>query len=336
MQIEIEGQKYDYQQYKDALYKERMVLRIQNNKSYLKVFKKDLTKKFTSIIKNTVNPKYQFTQNILLSISGSTGSSKSSSIISLGEQYFPHFSVKNIFYYDQSILDNIHKFKPNTLLIRDENTAKGEYGLGSNRSIAQLSRLYETSRKAGLNIALIEPEFAPNPIIKYFLSTVDMDLNNRITRLALIESESYKCLGAIFVKILPDSHPLMVEYEKNKDEFIEQMRTGKTKGKISYKDLAKDCLDDLEFDKYKNKTERKAYLLNKFPNYTTGEIETILAMVNVIKREGDDEDAPKETQESKPKEVKENQYQDEIDVVDQEYQEQMDELIKKTRKNESQ
>lgn len=294
MIVRVEGREYDYQPYMDDFYEDKMKLRIQNNKSYKRVFQRNVTIKFINTVKKITNPNFQFTQNILFSVNAETGGGKSTMVISLGAKYFPHFSADNIFFFDQEILDHADEFPANTLLIRDENPSKGIFGQGSTRTAGQLVTLYETSRKAGLNLAFIEPEFQPNPIIKYYLSIVDLDLKNRITRCGLMESETFKYLGAVFIKILDDDDPILIRYEEKKDKFIEKMKKGDFGGsKLNYKEIARDMLADPVFSSLKNKAEKKAILIDKFQNITTGEVETILAMVNIIKREGSIDGAEK-------------------------------------------
>jgi hypothetical protein len=278
----------DYEPYKDELYRDRMILRIKANKSFKLVFKRNRTRQFFSLITNIVNPDFQFTQNIILSLSGLTGTGKSIVMLSMGKVLFPHFSWKNIMFFDQEILDNAHKYPKNTLIIRDENPAKAVFGQGSTRTAGQLSVMAETCRKAGLNLAFIEPEFAENGITKYYLETVDMDLKRRITRCALMDGYTKQFIGAVFIPVVPEDDEDWVKYNEYKDEFIEKVKKGDYSGsKLDYRSIAQECLDDEEFYKYRNKTEKKAYLVQKYPNYTSGEIETILALINVITREGE-------------------------------------------------
>jgi len=271
-----------YKPYKDELYKQRMLLKIQQNRSFINAFKYDWSQQFYKIVKNTVNPKFQFTQNLVLSLNGSTGSGKSAIMLSLGKKFFPHFSWRNIMFFDQHILDRAKDFKKNTLIIRDENPAKGIFGQGSVRTQGQLVVLGEVSRKYGLNLAFIEPEFAENAITKYYLETMDMSFEQRLTRCALMDAATKQYMGHILVPIVPESDRDWVKYNENKDEFIDKVRKGDFSGsKLDYGALADKAINDPDFGDYRNKKERKAYLIMKYPNYTAGEIDTIQSIIEV-------------------------------------------------------
>jgi len=214
-------------------------------------------------------------------------SGKSQVTISLGTKLFPHFTEENVFFFDQQILDNAHKFPKKTLIIRDENPAKAIFGEGSTRAEGQITVMSEVCRKAELNLAFIEPSFKPNDIIKYYLETVDMDIKRRITRVALMDGLTKRYLGGVFIPVLPETNPIWVKYNKNKDEFIEKIKSGNFIGaKLDYESLAKKALADPEFEDYHTKPERKAYFVTKYPSYTTGEIQTILALVSALERKG--------------------------------------------------
>ena len=157
----------NYQAEKDNLYQYKMLLRIKQNNSYKNIFRVDLTRPFLDDLKMIArSPK--FTRNTIISISGETGSSKSISALTLGLDNFQNFSYKNMFFYDQQILNYAHKFPKNSFIIRDENPQKAVFGQGSVRTAGQFVVLSETCRKYGLNLCLIEPSFIQNPITKIY------------------------------------------------------------------------------------------------------------------------------------------------------------------------
>lgn len=271
----------------DNMYKYRMVLRIQSEPSFANVFKIDVTEPLIKDLSNICNPKHQFRSNTIINISGSSGSGKSKTTISLGKQIFPNFSEKNVFFFDQEILDNAKKFPPDTLLIRDENPSKATFGMGSIRVRTQVGLMAETCRKAGLNLAFIEPSFVQDSISKLYLETVDMDINNRITRLAVRDTHSLKYIGAMYIKVIDDNDPISIKYEKRKDAFIESIKDGTHKGaKADYESMAKGILEEIDLDIYSKPKERKAFIISKYPTLTTSEHDLILTLMNIqIKKE---------------------------------------------------
>lgn len=282
MKINLSGREYEYVPYKDNLYKYKMLLRIRENVSFRNVFRYDLTNPLMKDLKNIANPKHLFTQNFVINLSGDTGSAKSSCILSLGLEVFSNFSYKNIFFFDQQILDNVKKFPENTLLVRDENPAKSIFGLGSMRTTSQLSLLAETCRKAGLNLAFIEPSFTQHDVAKYILETVDMDIEHRITRLAIRDTRTLNYMGAIYIQIINENNKEWIKYNEVKDKFIEDIKSGKlSDAKLDYEGIATKLLKKIDTDLYKNKKERKAYIITKFPSYTSGEIDMISTLLEV-------------------------------------------------------
>lgn len=268
------------------MYRYNMIMRIQQSKSYRRVFKIDLTKPIMDDLKNIANPNHLFTMNTIINLSGLSGTGKSESMISLSKEIFDDFSYKNVFFFDQQILDNVHSFPENTMLIRDENPQKAVFGLGSTRTSTQINVLAETCRASGLNLAFIEPSFIQADISKLILETVDMDIYNRVTRLAVRDTRSLQYMGAMYVKILPQSDPDIKGYLNMKNIFIENMRLGKMAGaKSDTRKIAQDILDEINPEIYRTKKEVKAFIINKFPSYTSGEIDLIATNIIILKKE---------------------------------------------------
>lgn len=288
MKIHIQGKEIEYEPFKDELYIANIKEMLEQNHSFRKVLKIDYTDRFLSMLKGITSVATKgFNINTVLSISGGTGQGKSSLVFSLGLMYFPNFTHENVFFFDQQIIQSAHKFKEHDLIIRDENPDKATFGQGSTRTSGQLTLLVETCRKASLNLALIEPSFQANDITKWYLHTVDQDLNKRITRCGLIHPETQRYIGCVCIPIMAEDHPEWVKYQARKDAFVKAMKSGDFTGsKLDYNSVAKDCIDDEDFYKYRNVKEKKAYLITKYPNYTSGEIDTILSLINVIQREG--------------------------------------------------
>jgi hypothetical protein len=286
VKINILGKEYNYQAYKDNMYDINIMNRLKQNISFKIVFKYDLTNRLMKDFKNIIDPNHRFSQNFIINLFGETGSSKSMTAISLGLQMFEDFTSHNVFFFDQQILDNVHKFDRDSFIIRDENPQKAIKGVGSSRTAQQITVLAETCRKYGLNLCFIEPDLVNTGITKYLFETVDIDDVNRITRLAVIDRRSFNYLGGFYVKVVDDNQKEWVRYNEVKDKFIEDMRYGKMTGaKSNPKEIAEDIMNEIDFEIYKTKKEKKAYIINKFPTYTMGEIDLILTNLEILIKE---------------------------------------------------
>ena len=256
---------FGYKPYKENLYTYKMALRIQENRSFKRVFKVDLTRAIMSDLRNIANPNHLFTMNTIINLSGGTGEGKSTSIISLSKEIFNDFTYKNVFFFDQDILDNASNFPENTILIRDENPQKAIFGVGSSRTSAQIGVLAETCRAEGLNLAFVEPNFIQTDITKLILETVDMDIEKRITRLAVRDTRSLQYMGALYINILPDDDEDIKGYFKKKKKFTTDMKSSKMVGaKTNPRDIAMEILNEIDFDIYSSKKEIRNYKIQDF------------------------------------------------------------------------
>lgn len=261
-----------------------MLLRLSTHASFRRVFKLDMTHKLKRYFNEIVKPPKGFAQqtNTIISISGQTGSGKSLLTMTLGIQHFPNFTHKNMFFYDQQILEHAEDFPEGTLLVRDENPAKGIYGVGSMRIRTEVNVLAETCRKSGLSLAFIEPAFNPMEIVKLYIETVDMDIDQRISRVALMDATTQKYMGAAFIKVLPEKHPEWVAYNRFKDKFIYGIKVrNMADGKEDFDRMAEHILKELDTELYRNKKERKVYIIQKFPRLTNSEVDVLNTVVDV-------------------------------------------------------
>jgi hypothetical protein len=275
-----------YKPYKNNMYVHKMLMRLKQNPSFKNVFNVDLTQPIIKDLKLIADPTHLFRQNTIMNLSGETGSGKSMSLISLALDVFKDFNENNIFFYDQEILDKAHKFPQDTLLIRDENPQKSIFGIGSNRTSSQIGVLAETCRKAGLNLGFVEPEFIQTGITKLILETVDMDVERRLTRLAVRDTRTLDYMGAMYIKVVDEDNSVWVKYNKIKDNFIDDIKMGvMSKSKLNPKNIAKKIYDEINVEVYKTKKERKIFIIDKFPNYTSGEIDLISTNLEIMLRE---------------------------------------------------
>jgi len=286
--ITIGNRIYNYTPEKNALYMIKMAMRIKSDESFRNIFRYNLTNHFLSSVKDTIETGSREAQNqsTVLSISGIPGTGKSVVVMTLGLQLFPHFSHRNVFFFDQEILDHAHEFPENTLVVRDENPAPAIFGVGSQRISAQTGLLADTTRKAGLNLAFIEPHFRQNDVTKYYLEMIDMDRANRITRMGLKDETTFKYLGAVYIRILPENHPEWIAYNEYKDDFIKNVKAGKLgQAKADYDKMVENIYEKIDIDLYNKKKERKVFIMQEYPSLTNAEIDIISTLLEVKLRQ---------------------------------------------------
>lgn len=284
----INGEKIEYIAYKDPLYMDRLALRLYNDKTFRRVFKRNVTDNFFAMVKETVNPQFQHEQNTIISIYGLSGSGKSSIAMAICKNVTPdRFSYKNMCFFDPQVIQMASEVPRDSFIVRDEGVDKAVYGVGAMRTARQLQVLTETCRKYGLNLIFIEPEFRQNELAKYYIETWDMDLDNRITRCALIERTSKQCIGAVYVKVLDDDDEDWLMYNKVKDGFINDIREGKLKeGKEDYKEMAKKVYKKIDPDIWNTKGKRKTEIRAEYPSLTIAETEMIANYLEMLIQTG--------------------------------------------------
>lgn len=308
-----------YEPHKEELYREQFMEWYSMHPSFAKVLasrknpKYDLTEKLEKLFRNITDPNRPFISNLIINLSGLTGSGKSQIGMSIGKHFFPHFTWKNVMFFDNQILEECHKFPKSTLLIRDENPSTGIFGEGSMRTASQLALLVEVSRKAGLNILFIEPSYVKSDLAKLIFETVDMDLKHRITRVAVRDVRSEKYIGAFYVKVLPEDDHDWVQYNLAKDFFIQNIKEGKFEGaKGNPETIAIELLKEIDLEVYLNKKERQIFVQRKFPSYTNGEIRTIATLMEIKIREAKNSGIPigEEPTDDEPETSKEEKFVD--------------------------
>lgn len=287
--IKIFGKTINYNAYKDEMYMHKMRVRLINDKSFINVFKYNITNDFIKSMRRVVNPNVMHEENTIWSVYGETGSGKSSLVMSLCKILTPkRFSYKHFVFFDQDLLDLAPELPRDSFIVRDEGVDKAVFGIGSMRTARQLQVLAETCRKYGLNLVFIEPEFRRNEITKYYLETVDMDVEKRITRCAVKEPNTMQYIGAIYIPIVADNDKDWVAYNEIKDKFIDNMRKGKFVGsKVDYRKLAIKVAKSIDPDVFTKKSDRLALITTKFPHMTTQECKIIHSFVEIIIKHGE-------------------------------------------------
>lgn len=284
--IKVLGKTYQYKPYHDEISKEKLMIRLQTNPSFIRVLQKNLTDGFINSMKSVINPNVRNSENTIWNVSGESGSGKSLMVMSLIKLIgTKNFSYKNFVFYDQQILDIAKELKPNSFIVRDE--AVDTYGIGSNRVASDVKVLSETARKYGLNLAFLSPSEREISVSKIDLQTVDIDYENRITRVGVRDPLTRTFFGALYIPVLPDNDTDWVTYNDYKDNFISEVLQGKrSAGKLDYKQIAKDLIKEIDIEIFKTKTQRLAYIRDKNKNLTNSEVNEIGTWLELIIQQG--------------------------------------------------
>jgi len=277
----------------DPLYFDRMTMRLLREPSFKLCFKRDVSHKFFTMMEDLYDKKRIFRTNTILQVSGLTGTGKSISCLTIGKKFCNNFKEENIKFFDQQIIQLLKKGElQDTIVIRDENPSKGVKGLGSNRIDSQIDVIGDTTRKKGLSLIFIEPEFKRNDIAKWYLETIDMGVieqegvTYRVNRIGVKEPSTLMYIGSIYLHILDDEDPDWVAYNERKDIFIDGVLDENYHGaKMDYNKVAEELMETMDLNIYKNKKEKKLFVLKKYPNLTLGEIDMILTAMIIIERE---------------------------------------------------
>lgn len=286
--VKILGKEVNYRPYMDGMYMDKIQIRLMNDKTFIRIFQKNLTDKMYSVFRDTVNPTIVHEDNMVVSVSGMSGSGKSATMISLIHDVIPErFTADNVCFFDSQILKLAKIVPRDTFIVRDEGVDKATFGVGSQRTSRQLQVLTETCRKAGLSLVFIEPEFRENQMAKYYLEVVDRDIENRITRMAVKDPYTKQYLGAMYVQVLPEQHPILLEYNRKKDRFIQDMRSGRlSESKEDYKSIAREMAEKIDLDIFTKKKERLMFIRSELPNLTNSETDMVATFMEVILKHG--------------------------------------------------
>jgi ABC-type dipeptide/oligopeptide/nickel transport system ATPase component len=286
--VTIFGEEIEYKPYYDKLGMHKLKIRLANDKTLTRAFKYNLTDPFFESLKNIVNPKFHHEENSVLSVYGLSGTGKSQAIMSICKIATPdRFTYKNMCFFDSHVLKLASQVERDTFIVRDEGVDKAVYGVGSQRTSRQLQVMVETCRKYGISPVFIEPEFRRNEMAKQYLETLDIDYENRITRLILREPSNLTCIGSIYVPVLANDDKDWVQYNLVKDKFISDMREGKLKeSKEDYRTLAKNVLEKMDLEVFRRKKDRLNFIRVEFSNYTNSECDIIATFVEVFIKNG--------------------------------------------------
>jgi hypothetical protein len=160
----------------------------------------------------------------------SSNSGKSLSSISICCMLDPNFSVDNIFFGYDELVQHRHMLDSNSAILVDEQSEV--FGLDSHRINIVLQNLKETLRKKSIHFIFCAPTLYPeHQSSMYIIETIYIDFETQEVYAAL-KTRDGLTLGHIRIphplKILDDgsilaTNELMVEYNKKKDAHLEKV-----------------------------------------------------------------------------------------------------------------
>jgi len=284
----------DYVPIKDKMYADRMWVRVYKEPSFKLCFKRNISDNFFTDLESLYSEDRLFTTNTIIQVSGMTGAGKSVCVISLAKGMDKNFNqLKNVKFYDQELLDEFKNNPKDSVIIRDENPAKGVFGMGSTRIENQLEVVGDTARKNGLSLIFVEPEWKKNDIAKWYLETIDMGSVtikgkvHRVNRIGVKEPHTELFVGCILLGIIDEDDEDWVAYNLRKDKFIKEVLDADFSGaKMDFEDIATNILEEMDLSIYKTMKEKKLFILKKYPSYTNQEIDMILTAVKLLEKKG--------------------------------------------------
>jgi len=262
-------------------------------------------------LENAYNPQLNFTKDfwdkikgkykegvqdhVVIFIYGQQGLGKSSVAIEILEE-MNIFSVDNIGFSNDEVMEIVKSKKASTIVMRDESI--DIFGVGSRRMEATIGNTIETCRKAGLSFLFLRPTYERIAGCHFVLEVIQRNNIRRITHCALRDIETNYCIGFVLFNIkkteseetteLIKHKELWASYIAKKDTFIERI-TKQEAGGVDITSKAIYCLKRLkEIDPegkiYIKKIERYLFIKEQYPNFTSKELDLIKAKMEQLKR----------------------------------------------------
>jgi len=200
--------------------KDRLDLKSDTDLTFYRALEEDYTDDFLELIE--ARGSVDVEHSLLISAEGQQGSGKSYAGISICKMLDPNFSIDNIYFDYNDLVNNRHKLKAHTAILVDEQS--DSYGVDSNRITIILNALKEQLRKKSIHFVFCSPTLKPEyQTSMYVLETMFIDYEQGVCFAA------YKTRDLLTLGYIRIPHPLEVgvtkeflaEYEKKKDEHLE-------------------------------------------------------------------------------------------------------------------
>jgi len=263
---------------------------------YQKALRRCYNKKFFGWIQDRL----KHGANVILSITGFTGSGKSMTGLRIAEKYMNFNDVENLQFDNTALLGRIQKIfhfidpKKDVLkqvfeyikkhgvvtFIKDEQRGIEAYGIGARREIDALASIEEIVRKFQVNFIYISPELRLHEH-HYYLKVIAR--NDKLMRnLAIVHSADGIPLGYIEVGF-PENKKMVEAYEERKAKFIaSNLNLNFITRYETYINIAEELVKNKEFMSLPRR-EKRTYLLLRYGSlFAKTEIDEIINATQLL------------------------------------------------------
>ncbi len=269
----------------------KFAVELERNRTFAKVF--NIKYNLTKAVKVEIKRRTEGEQHIIITLSGLTGSGKSTIAQYIADLIANFtgvpFKIIYIAFTFEELLEICKKVPKNACVIADESVLQS--GMGSKREKQDIMNLENVVRKYGLNIIWVYPEEnIKHPTAHLHLRTISINAEYKITKLAVKYGGTF--LGYIIINVKKImQNDIWKEYNVRKDEFIEKVLQRKQLRK-DYYEVAKEIFDGLtdnEIGFCRGIENTKLVLRRKdVTHLTEKELETIARYILLIKKESVD------------------------------------------------
>ena len=198
---------------------DRLEIKEESDATFERVMEYDYTDNLMQTIENRRSKTTE--HSYIGSFYGQQGSGKSWASIALAGLLYDKFSINNIFFSYDALVNQRKTLKPHTAVVVDEQSAS--FGLDSNRVMIILNALKEQLRKKSIHMFFCSPVLHPEHASSmYVFETLYIDYAKRQS-VSAYKTRDLHCLGHVHLPNPVDivGKSLMDEYESKKDEHLD-------------------------------------------------------------------------------------------------------------------
>lgn len=206
----------------DELQKQMFRRELARSPSFANCFnpKHNYTKTFLQDIKKRTQGEHP--NSLVMQIIGRQGFGKTTLGFKIGKIIYPRFSVKNLFFRYEMLLNACKKAKVGVCFQLDEQTI--EFGEGSLRQIKELQNIEEVTRILELHLIYCSPTLREHLASHYTLKVIQRNAEKRLTKFAFCSQDGRYYYGYGIAKIpLDDKSKIYRQYEPEKLEFAKNV-----------------------------------------------------------------------------------------------------------------
>ena len=251
----------------------------QSNPSFYRVF--DSAYNLTQAFKSEIKYRTTGERNIIIEVTGMTGSGKSLVAITIALEWMAKpIDADDICFTTDELLKRAMEIGKNHSLIQDEQI--NQLGAGSQRENFERQTLEDTTRKFGLNILFCSPTTREHTTAHYNTEVICINKKKRISKVAIIGSGG-QYMGYFVIKVLPEKHKLWKAYNKKKDLFIKDILSRSTQ-RLSLDNMSDAVKKNKMYVYAKTREEMKIVATKTFPTLTIQEISMIVDNIRMMDR----------------------------------------------------